>query len=168
HRLARGGRHRPADLAGERWVAFPARPRRESFVDFLAARLALIGVHDPDIVPIDSLTAQKRLVEAGLGIALLAETALEEERRTGTLRVVRVLELRASVPVCVVHRKRGYLGPAARALLAELVIAAGAARRRPPPWHYSPLKYISLLDKNPAEPQTPVPPPPAAVPILPP
>ncbi len=121
HRLARGGRHRPADLAGERWVAFPARPRREAFVDFLAARLALIGVHDPEIVPIDSLTAQKRLVEAGFGIALLPETAIEEERRMRTLRVVHVPELRAFVPVCVVHRKDGYLGPAARNLLADLI-----------------------------------------------
>ena len=36
-------------------------------------------------MPIDSLTAQKRMVEAGFGLAALPETSLAEELRTGTL-----------------------------------------------------------------------------------
>ena len=40
------------------------------------------------IVPIDSLTAQKRMVEAGFGRAVLPETSLAEELRTGTLSAI--------------------------------------------------------------------------------
>jgi DNA-binding transcriptional LysR family regulator len=120
HRLANGRRHAPRALAGERWVAFPARRSRESMVDFLERRLIAAGIDNHEIVPIDSLSAQKRLVEAGFGIALLAESAIEEELRLGTLRVVKVPALKAAIPVSLVHRRNGYLGVAARALLTTI------------------------------------------------
>ena len=37
----------------------------------LQRQLAAGGLAHPSLTPVDSLTAQKRLVEAGLGIALL-------------------------------------------------------------------------------------------------
>jgi DNA-binding transcriptional LysR family regulator len=126
HRLADGRRHRPRELAGEHWVAFPARTARESFVQFLERKLLAAGLEDPEIIPIDSLTAQKRLVEAGFGIALLAESGIEEERRLGTLRVLDVPALRASLPVTVVYRRNAYLSEAARSLLSTI---AAAGRR---------------------------------------
>ena len=125
HRLADGRRHRPAELAGERWVAFSARRARESFAQFLDRKLLAAGLADVEIVPIDSLTAQKRLVEAGFGIALLAESGIEEELRLGTLKVLDIPALKASIPVAVVWRRNGYLSAAARGLLA--VIGAEAA-----------------------------------------
>lgn len=120
HRLANGRKHGPRALAGERWVAFPARRSRESMVDFLERRLIAAGIEPHEIVPIDSLSAQKRLVEAGFGIALLAESGIEEELRLGTLRIIKVPALKAAIPVSLVHRRNGYLGAAARAFLTTL------------------------------------------------
>jgi len=44
HRLAAKRRCRPQDLAGERWVAFPLRKPRESYVQFLEHRLLAAGL----------------------------------------------------------------------------------------------------------------------------
>ncbi|MCA6109581.1 LysR family transcriptional regulator [Bradyrhizobium cenepequi] len=118
HRLADGCRHRASELCGERWVAFPTRRSRESFVQFLERRLLAAGLESPEIIPIDSLTAQKRLVEAGFGIALLAESGIQEELRLKTLHKIDVPTLRSRVPVCVIHRRNGHLSPAARNLLS--------------------------------------------------
>jgi DNA-binding transcriptional LysR family regulator len=120
HPLANGRRHQPRNLAHERWVAFPTRDSRETFVQFLERKLLAAGLEDPEIIPIDSLTAQKRLVEAGFGIALLAENGVQDEIRLGTLKVLDIPALRASIPVNVIYRRNGYLNPAALALLSML------------------------------------------------
>lgn len=130
HRFAGRRLADPLRLRGERWVGFPARRGRgESFTQQLERQLVLAGLEGAEIVPIDSLTAQKRFVEAGFGIALMPESSIQEELRLGTLAVIDVRRLRASVPVCVVHRKRGYLSGAARALLA-LISGAPLRPRR--------------------------------------
>jgi DNA-binding transcriptional LysR family regulator len=120
HRLANGRRHPPARLARERWVAFPTRNTKESFVQLLQRKLLAAGLEDAEIIPIDSLTAQKRLIEAGFGIALLAESGVQEELRLGTLKVLNVPALRASIPISLVHRRDGYLGAAARSLMTMI------------------------------------------------
>jgi len=71
-------------------------------------------------MPIDSLTAQKRLVEAGFGIALLAESGIQEELKQGTLKVLNVPALRAAIPIALVYRGNGYLSAAARSLLSTI------------------------------------------------
>ncbi|GLZ09262.1 hypothetical protein Acsp03_67280 [Actinomadura sp. NBRC 104412] len=53
---------------------------------------------------IDSLTAQKRLVEAGLGVALMPVSAVREELRIGSLRTIVVDGLDAELPVVAVRR----------------------------------------------------------------
>jgi DNA-binding transcriptional LysR family regulator len=118
HPLANGRTHRPARLAGERWVAFPTRNARESFVQFLQRKLVGAGLEDTEVIPIDSLTAQKRLVEAGFGIALLSESNVSEELKQGTLTVLNVPALRATIPIALVHRRDGYLSAAARNLMS--------------------------------------------------
>ena len=60
---------------------------------------------NPSLTPVDSLTAQKRLVEAGLGIALLPLSSVREELRRGTLRSIAVSRLRADQPVVAVQRR---------------------------------------------------------------
>ena len=122
HRLA-GRRSVGASALGtERWVAFP--PRNDAFYEpypwSLQNRLAAWGLHPAEIVPIDSLTAQKRMVEAGFGLALLPESSVDEELRTGTLREMRVSGARVTIPVVLIHRRRAYLSGATRALMAEL------------------------------------------------
>jgi DNA-binding transcriptional LysR family regulator len=73
-----------------------------------------------EIVPVDSLTAQKRLVEAGFGLGLMPESSVDEELRLGTLRALRIAAMRLAVPVVLVHRRRAHLSGAARALMALL------------------------------------------------
>jgi len=132
HRLARHRRVAPAALGAERWVAFP--PRSDAFYDpypwSLQNRLAAWGLSPAEIIPIDSLTAQKRMVEAGFGLALLPESSVDEELRTGTLRAMRISGTRVTIPVLLIHRRRAYLSGAARALMAEL--AAWPSRQTPP------------------------------------
>src|SRR5262244_302424 len=122
HALARRRRIEPSALGAERWVAFP--PRSESFYDpypwSLQTRLASWGLSPAEIVPIDSLTAQKRMVEAGFGLALLPESSVDEELRTGTLQTMRIAGNRVTIPVFLLHRRGGYLSGAARVLIAEL------------------------------------------------
>src|SRR5262249_61348047 len=74
HRLARRRRVVPAALGSEPWVAFPARDG--AFYDpypwSLQNRLAACGLTPAEIIPIDSLTAQKRMGAAGCGRAACA------------------------------------------------------------------------------------------------
>ncbi len=129
HRLARRRRVAPAALAAEAWVAFP--PRDGAFYDpypwSLQNRLAACGLSPAEIIPIDSLTAQKRMVEAGFGLALVPESSVDEELRARTLRALPIPAMRVTIPVMLIHRRRAYLSGAARALIAEL--AAWPARR---------------------------------------
>lgn len=118
----------PQKLARARWVVFPApRHRREAFVGIQTQRLAAAGLGDADTVPIDSLTAQKRFVEAGFGVALLVESSVQEELRAGSLALIDVPALRARVPVVLVRRRAGHLSGAAR-LLAEQLGGLGSQR----------------------------------------
>ena len=122
HRLAERRSVAPSALGTERWVAFP--PRNDAFYEpypwSLQNRLAAWALHPAQIVPIDSLTAQKRMVEAGFGLALLPESSVDEELRTGTLREMRVSGARVTIPVVLIHRRRAYLSGATRALMSEL------------------------------------------------
>jgi DNA-binding transcriptional LysR family regulator len=123
HPLVKARRPSARMLAGETWVAFAVRPAAsgESYAHLLTERLAALGLGDAEIVPIDSLTAQKRMVEAGFGLGLMPESAVEEEIRLGTLRALRIPALRMAIPVVLVHRRRAYLSGAARALMTLLV-----------------------------------------------
>jgi DNA-binding transcriptional LysR family regulator len=128
HRLARARRVTPAALAGERWIGFPPRAgaAHEPYTSALAQRLAACGLDAPEIIPIDSLTAQKRMVEAGFGLALLEASSIEEELRAGTLRVLNAPALRTTVPIVLIHRRRAFQSGATRALIA--LLAAWPAR----------------------------------------
>ena len=116
---ARARAKRRRQLAGEKWIGFPApgelqrsagerRPRRHA-----------------ELVPIDSLTAQKRMVEAGLRAGAAAESALDE----GGLHVLDVSELRASQPVVLVRRRGAFESGAARALRELLAGGTGELRQ---------------------------------------
>lgn len=118
HRLVKRGVAQLAELAGERWLAFP--PTREGVEDSLFAHFRTRGAMDIAWTPIDSLTAQKRLVEAGFGLALLPRASVSEELAANTLAPLRVRDLSAANPVFLVTRRGGYLSPAAHALIALL------------------------------------------------
>jgi len=122
HRLARARRPRARLLDGQTWVAFPARQGSsgEGYAQMLTERLTALGLSIAEIIPIDSLTAQKRLVEAGFGLGLMPESSVQEELRLGTLRALRLSAMRLGVPVVLVHRRRAFLSGAARAVIALL------------------------------------------------
>ncbi|HXZ84588.1 MAG TPA: LysR family transcriptional regulator [Myxococcota bacterium] len=105
-------------FASDAWLGFPAQA--DSPEASLEHTLVAAGLARPKITPIDSLTAQKRLVEAGLGIALLPKSAFREELARGSVRAIEVGNLRAAQPVFAVLRRRGHRSPLVRALLLEL------------------------------------------------
>jgi DNA-binding transcriptional LysR family regulator len=121
HPLACGDVAALAELAGETWLAFadaqgPDEPASQSIL----AQFAVRGLGDINWRAVDSLTAQKRLAEAGFGVVLLAESAVAEELERGSLALIGVDDLQAFNPVSAVVRRDGYLNAAAVRLLVLL------------------------------------------------
>lgn len=114
--------HQATDLADIPWVSFPvgAGSSGEPFARAMDRSLAEMGLADADRLEIDSLTAQKRMIEADFGIGMVLESAIAEEVRLGTLRVLHIEGFEGSAPVCLVRRKDGYESGAIRTLIARL------------------------------------------------
>jgi DNA-binding transcriptional LysR family regulator len=109
------------DLSAEHWLAFPRiHSRREASAETVFTQFLVRDVPDIRWTPVDSLTAQKRLIEAGFGIALLPESGFIEERAAKTLAIIAVSDLDVAIPVTVIVRKGGYLSAAAMDLLRLL------------------------------------------------
>lgn len=123
--LVGDGPQRPEDLLGIPWVAFPtgAGATNEPYARMLTRLLTIWGLEEAERVTIDSLTAQKRMIEADFGLGLLPASGIEEELRLGTLVALDVPALTMTVPVVAIHRRTGYLSGAAKRLLADLVPA---------------------------------------------
>ncbi|QPF82738.1 LysR family transcriptional regulator [Bradyrhizobium genosp. L] len=129
HRLAGRRVARLADLRDERWIAFPEVPgRRDITAAHVFALFLTHGLGEIDWTAVDSLTAQKRLVEAGLGIALLAQSHAAEEMRAATIATIRVGNLAASHEIVAVTRRGGFLSAASRRLLEILRADFGKTR----------------------------------------
>ena len=142
HPLARARRVDPRRLAGEKWISFPPRPggQPEPYRSTIERCLAVAGLAGPEIVPVDSLTGQKRMVEAGFGLALLPESSVDEELRSGALCALDAPALRATIPVVLIQRRHAFRSGATQALTALLTDLAAplsparvrsASRRRP-------------------------------------
>jgi DNA-binding transcriptional LysR family regulator len=131
HPLA-AGRTDPAELAGQRWLAFPSSPGTpdDPYAVALRQLLAAHGLAAAEILPIDSLTAQKRMAEAGFGLAILPHSSLEEELRTRTLCAINAPALTATIPVALIRRRNAFQTGAARALTAALTDAWPHKSRR--------------------------------------
>jgi DNA-binding transcriptional LysR family regulator len=130
HRWAGRRLREPTQLRTEQWFSLPMTRHRGSFAHLVARQLARAGLDDVAIMTIDSMTAQKRLIEAGIGIALLPESSVQEELRLGTLRTIDTSHLQTTVPIHVLHRKNGYLTGASRTLL-DLIGKAPVRPNRP-------------------------------------
>lgn len=105
-------------------MAFPRdHQRREAAAETVFAQFLVRGVADIRWTPVDSLTAQKRLIEAGYGVSLMPEGSVLEERSVGALSAIGVDDLDVAIPVRAVVRRGGYLSPAAQSLLALLAPA---------------------------------------------
>lgn len=117
-RLVVGTPTEPLALQGIPWINFPTGTGSsgEPFARLLAQQLLRHGLSDAELITIDSLTAQKRLIEADFGIGLLPASSIEEELRLGTLQVLPIAALQTTVPVMLISRCQGYLSRAARRL----------------------------------------------------
>ncbi len=122
-RLILGTPTEPLALQGIPWVGFPpgAGSSGEPFARLLAQQLLRHELDNAEIIGIDSLTAQKRLIEADFGIGLLPASSIEEELRLGTVRVLPVTAFQTTVPVMLIHRCQAYLSRAGRRLREMLL-----------------------------------------------
>jgi DNA-binding transcriptional LysR family regulator len=124
----------PNEAASEkrpRWIGFPARTTKEDLGLLLRRQLTAAGAGVVSVMTVDSLSAQKRLVEAGIGIALLPESSVREELTRGTLVILAMPRIATSIDVQLVYRRDGHLSPAARNLISLLKRAfAGRSGRR--------------------------------------
>jgi DNA-binding transcriptional LysR family regulator len=111
-------------LVGERWLNFPPTPGERASGHALARQLLRAGIDGADIILIDSLTAQKRLAQAGFGLALVPESSVRDELRQGALVALDIPSIRTTIPITAIHRRNGYLSPAAKALLRILTEGA--------------------------------------------
>lgn len=121
HPLAGGEVASLRELRNEPWLGFPPpEGRDERWAGMLSAQFLIRGVAEVPFTAVDSLTAQKRLVEAGFGLALMPVSAVAEERAAGSLAALAVADLAVSNPVSLITRKGGYVSPAAQALIEAL------------------------------------------------
>ncbi|WOF74675.1 LysR family transcriptional regulator [Parvibaculaceae bacterium PLY_AMNH_Bact1] len=115
------------DLEHEHWLSFPNHfERRDASTENLFAQFLVRGVPSVDWSPVDSLTAQKRLAEAGYGLGFLTVGSVEEELQAGLLSSISVTDLDAGNPIFAVVRKKGFLSSATRELLALLKTGFGS------------------------------------------
>ncbi|MCA6124163.1 LysR family transcriptional regulator [Bradyrhizobium sp. WSM 1704] len=129
HPLARRRVAKLARLRDERWIAFPIVPgRREITASHVFALFQTHGLGEASWTPVDSLTAQKRLVEAGFGIALLSESNAAEELGRSTISTIAVGDLAASHDVVTVTRRGGFLSAASRLLLEMIRAELGSSK----------------------------------------
>jgi DNA-binding transcriptional LysR family regulator len=117
-RFVTGTPTEPAALLGVPWLSFPTDT---GSARLLEQQLLKHELQDAERIVIDSLTAQKRLIEADFGVGLLPESSIEEELRLGTVRVLPIPALQTVMPVMLIFRRHAYLNRAARLLLKTLV-----------------------------------------------
>ena len=112
----------PKALTTIPWVTFPLDQRSsgEPYARLIRRQLTKAGLDDLEMITIDSLTVQKRLIEAGFGVGFLPISSLQEELRLGSIRILNIPALTTTIPITLLRRKKGYLPPGAKALLAQL------------------------------------------------
>ncbi len=122
----------PAALLGVPWLSFPFKAGSSG--EALEQQLLKYDLQSAERIVIDSLTAQKRLIEADFGVGLLPESSIEEELRLGTVRVLPITALQTVMPVMLIFRRHAYLSRAARLLLSRLVPRADDVADESPGW----------------------------------
>jgi DNA-binding transcriptional LysR family regulator len=119
HPLARRRRITPSQLGDARLILFD---RTSSFYELTSRLFRQAGSPPRGVLELDNIDAAKRMVLAGLGVALLPRTAIEDELASGRLRPI---ELVGTPPVerrivAVRRRERGETSPAAEAFWSLL------------------------------------------------
>ncbi len=92
-----------AEVAGERPIMFD---HTSSYYEITHAAFLSAGVKLRGLMELDSIEAAKKMVERGLGVALLPLTAVARELEGKTLRVVRMKDAPPMHNSLVVYRRR--------------------------------------------------------------
>jgi DNA-binding transcriptional LysR family regulator len=115
HRLARRASVSVRDLGSESFLAHNVRsPYRERVLESFERRRTPLNI----VVELPSLDAIKRLVEQGLGVALMPRRVAQDEIARGDLVALTVREMRFERTIHAVYRASADLSEAARAFLA--------------------------------------------------
>jgi DNA-binding transcriptional LysR family regulator len=126
HRLASAGKPLAlAEAAGEPLVVVPGALSTQALFAACEER----GIRPHVVLDADNLEAVRRMVERGLGVALLPRTMAEatDSRRVRTLELTRGGVRRQ---VALVHRGEAFLTAAARALRGAIVEVTTARRAK--------------------------------------
>ena len=110
------------DLNDANWFVFP-RPKHlcgSSFYELTQQHLEELQITDYELFEADSLTAQKRLIEADFGIGLLPESSVKEELSLGSLILVQEAKYCPRLPIYMVRRKGGFQPPSVDQLIESL------------------------------------------------
>ena len=114
HALARHGEVSIKELGAENFVAHNApSPYRRQVVEAFAQHKTPLNI----VVELPSLEAIKLLVERGSGVALVPRLSAEAEIAAGTLKALRVSEMRLERRLNIIYRRNSELSHAAKAFL---------------------------------------------------
>jgi DNA-binding transcriptional LysR family regulator len=114
HPFASRGSVSIKELATQSFIAHNApSPFRQRVIEAFEKNETELNI----AIELPSLEAIKRLVEKGVGVALLPKLSTESEIRTGQLKVIRVSEMRLERRLHLIYRRNSELSHAAKAFL---------------------------------------------------
>jgi len=103
HAFARRGKVRLDELAAERLILFD---RTSSYHELTSSLFRQAGVVPASTLELDNVEAAKKMVQQGLGVALLPRMALAAELKSGSLRPVKLIGAPPiSRPIVALRRK---------------------------------------------------------------
>ena len=103
HAFARRGKVRMDELAAERLILFD---RTSSYHELTSSLFRQAGVVPASTLELDNVEAAKKMVQQGLGVALLPRMALVSELKSGSLRPVKLIGAPPlSRPIVALRRK---------------------------------------------------------------
>src|SRR5919199_688464 len=120
HAFARRRRIGVEEIGAEQLILFD---RTSSYHQLTSAFFRAAGVTPRGVLELDNIDATKKMVEQGLGVALLPETSVRAELRSGSLRAVRIADADPVRRQIVAIRRRD-AGPARGPVAAFLDLLA--------------------------------------------
>jgi DNA-binding transcriptional LysR family regulator len=120
HAFARRRHIRVEEIGREQLILFD---RTSSYHQLTSAFFREAGVTPRGVLELDNIDATKKMVEQGLGVALLPETSVRAELRSGSLRAVRIADADPVRRQIVAIRRRD-AGPARGPVAAFLDLLA--------------------------------------------
>ncbi len=116
HELAHGGTISVDQLAGHPFIFFD---RNSSYYSLAQGLFRQHGIVPRQQMELDSMEATKKMVEEGLGIAMLPRVALERELQDGSLRPIDLEGLpNQTRQIALISLRSRPLGPVAQAFIA--------------------------------------------------